>query len=207
VLVAYTLEVLPYKIRAKGFAVMVISIPIHVSPLLKLPQNLTVFLTSAFNQFVNPWAIGAIGWLYYLVYLGWLAVELIFIYFYIGLSSLNLVSEPPPDFRPCTSGNQRLVLFKLGVSGTPPDFRPCIGRTLEETAILFDGEDRRDDLAHMGGEAATTHLSRAIALQDRTHSSKEEEMCAPPVEHRRHSMASAMTTESSMNWLKREEIS
>ncbi|KAJ7475863.1 general substrate transporter [Mycena latifolia] len=150
-LVAYTLEILPYKIRAKGFAVM----------------NLTVFLTSAFNQFVNPWAIGAIGWFYYLVYLGWLAIELVFIYFYIVETK---------------------------------------GRTLEETAILFDGEERRDDLAQMGGEAATTHLSRAIALQDRTYSTKEEEICGP-VEHRRHSLArSEMTSESSMHWLKRTEI-
>ncbi|KAJ7756448.1 general substrate transporter [Mycena maculata] len=154
-LVAYTLEILPYKIRAKGFAVM----------------NLVVFLTSAFNQFVNPWAIDAIGWFYYLVYLGWLAIELLFIYVYIVETK---------------------------------------GRTLEETAILFDGETRQDDLAHMGGEAATTHLSRAIALQDRTHSTKEEENCESPIEpsaKRRNSLAeSHATTESSMNWLRRTEV-
>ncbi|KAJ7139463.1 general substrate transporter [Mycena epipterygia] len=156
-LVAYTLEILPYKIRAKGFAVM----------------NLVVFLTSAFNQFVNPWAIGAIGWFYYLVYLGWLALELLFIWFYIVETR---------------------------------------GRTLEETAILFDGEDRRNDLAHMGGEAATTRLSRAIVLQDRTRSTKEEEIYAhePTIgrfDKRRASLTgSEITTESSMNWLKRTEI-
>jgi hypothetical protein len=81
---------------------------------------------------------------------------------------------------------------------------------LEETAILFDGEDRRDDLAHMGGEAATTNLSRAIALQDRTHSSIEDPIHDPKIEgseKRRHSMAvSYATTESSMNWLKRHEV-
>ncbi|KAJ7104145.1 general substrate transporter [Mycena belliarum] len=149
-LVAYTLEILPYKIRAKGFAVM----------------NLIVFLTSAFNQFVNPWALGAIGWHYYLVYLGWLAVELVFIYFYIVETK---------------------------------------GRTLEETAILFDGEEKRDNLAQMGGEAATTHLSRVIALQER--STKEEEQICTPAEQRRKSAAdSVMTTESSMNWLKRTEV-
>ncbi|KAJ6576457.1 general substrate transporter [Mycena vulgaris] len=156
-LVAYTLEILPYKIRAKGFAVM----------------NLVVFLTSAFNQFVNPWAISAIGWFYYLVYLGWLAVELVFVYFYIIETK---------------------------------------GRTLEETAILFDGEERRDDLAHMGGEAATTHLSRAIALQDRTYSTREDENkdeeISTPIEERRRSLAaSEMTTDTeSYNWLKRTEI-
>ena len=35
--------------------------------------------TAAFNQFVNPWAIEAIGCWYYLVYCGWLVGELIFI--------------------------------------------------------------------------------------------------------------------------------
>ncbi|KAJ7601775.1 general substrate transporter [Mycena polygramma] len=153
-LVSYSLEILPYKIRAKGFAVM----------------NLVVFLTSAFNQFVNPWAIAAIGWYYYLVYVGWLAVELFFIWMYVVETK---------------------------------------GRTLEETAMLFDGEDKRDDLAHMGGEAATTHLSRAIALQDRTHSTNEEAHQEPEgSEKRRHSLgASVMTSESSMNWLKREVVS
>ncbi|KAJ7903511.1 major facilitator superfamily domain-containing protein [Mycena olivaceomarginata] len=155
-LVAYTLEILPYKIRAKGFAVM----------------NLTVFLTSAFNQFVNPWALSKIQWLYYLVYLGWLVLELIFIWYYVVETK---------------------------------------GRTLEETGILFDGDDKREDLAHMGGEAATTHLSRAIVLQDRTRSTNEDVVPdtseSERSEKRRHSLAeSAMTSESSMNWLKRSQF-
>ncbi|KAF8656222.1 hypothetical protein AX16_002658 [Volvariella volvacea WC 439] len=99
-LVAYTLEILPYRIRAKGFAVM----------------NLTVFLTAAFNQFVNPWAIDAIGWWYYLVYCAWLVAELIFI--------ITFIVETK-------------------------------GRTLEETAALFDGDQQQHDLAAMGGDAAT----------------------------------------------------
>jgi len=66
-LVAYTLEILPFNIRAKGFAVM----------------NITVCLTLAFNQFVNPWALDALGWKYYLVYCGWLVFELAFIVRYI----------------------------------------------------------------------------------------------------------------------------
>ncbi|KAJ7284989.1 hypothetical protein C8J57DRAFT_706256 [Mycena rebaudengoi] len=83
------------------------------------------------------------------------------------------------------------------------------GRTLEETAILFDGEDRRDDLAHMGGEAATTQLSRAIVLQDRTRSTKEEEdrvgmEAMQFAERRRFSAQTDMTDD--VNWLKREEV-
>ncbi|ETW83040.1 MFS sugar transporter [Heterobasidion irregulare TC 32-1] len=112
-LVAYTLEILPYTIRAKGFALM----------------NLTVSLTLAFNQFINPWALEAIGWKYYLVYCGWLGLELIFVLIYVVETR---------------------------------------GRTLEETAALFDGEDRPADLVQMGGEAATMTMSRgAVAIESR----------------------------------------
>ncbi|KAH8826662.1 general substrate transporter [Flagelloscypha sp. PMI_526] len=64
-LVSYSLEILPYKIRARGFAVM----------------NFTVFLTVAFNQFINPLALKGFdrAYYYYLVYVGWLALELLFV--------------------------------------------------------------------------------------------------------------------------------
>ena len=99
-LVAYTLEILPFRIRAKGFALM----------------NLTVYITSAFNQFVNPWALKAIGWKYYLVYCGWLVFELVFIF--------TCIVETK-------------------------------GRSLEETAVIFDGETAEVDLQTMAGHAAT----------------------------------------------------
>ncbi|KAI0078841.1 general substrate transporter [Panus rudis PR-1116 ss-1] len=104
-LIAYTLEILPFSIRAKGFAVM----------------NLVVSLVLAFNQFVNPWALDAIGWKYYLVYCGWLIIELVFV-----------------------------VTFIVETRG----------RTLEETAALFDGEQQPQDLVQMGGEAATFNMVR-----------------------------------------------
>ncbi|KAI0784259.1 general substrate transporter [Abortiporus biennis] len=102
-LIAYTLEILPFNIRAKGFA------------------NLVVSLTLAFNQFVNPWALDTIGWKYYLVYCGWLIIELVFI--------VTCIVETR-------------------------------GRTLEETAALFDGEQQPYDLVQTGGEAATITMSR-----------------------------------------------
>ncbi|KAJ2917422.1 hypothetical protein MD484_g2970, partial [Candolleomyces efflorescens] len=66
-IVTYSLEILPFRIRAKGFAVM----------------NITIMATVAFNQFVNPWALEAIGWWYYLVYCGWLVFELVFVLWFI----------------------------------------------------------------------------------------------------------------------------
>lgn len=34
-------------------------------------------------RFVNPWALNAIGWWYYVAYCGWLILELIFIVTFI----------------------------------------------------------------------------------------------------------------------------
>ena len=67
-LVAYTLEILPFAIRAKGFALMVRHVLAHhspaVAPYLRFSKNLTVSLSLAFNQFVDPWALDVIGWKY-----------------------------------------------------------------------------------------------------------------------------------------------
>lgn len=103
-LVAYTLEILPFSIRAKGFSLM----------------NLLVCAALAFNQFVNPWALQALGWKYYLVYDGWLMFELLFV--------LRYVIETK-------------------------------GRTLEETATLFDGTQEGIELHELGTIAATQSLN------------------------------------------------
>ena len=66
-IVAYTVEILPYSIRAKGFNVF----------------NFVISLALIFNQYVNPIALGNIGWKYYIVYCCWIAFELVFCYFFI----------------------------------------------------------------------------------------------------------------------------
>jgi len=99
-LIAYTLEILPFKIRAKGFSLM----------------NLIVCAALSFNQFVNPWALEKMGWKYYFVYCGWLVFELVFV--------LRYVIETK-------------------------------GRTLEETATLFDGPQEELELHEIGAAAAT----------------------------------------------------
>jgi hypothetical protein len=83
--VSYVVEIMPFTIRAKGMAV----------------QGLCVNLALFFNQYVNPIALGALGWKYYLVYVCWLAVEL-------------------------------AVVWKFYVETK--------GRTLEELAEIFDGD-------------------------------------------------------------------
>lgn len=67
-LVGYTVEILPYNIRAKGMTLMFLMVDIALF----------------FNQYVNPIALNHIHWKYYIVYCCWLAVELAVVWkFYI----------------------------------------------------------------------------------------------------------------------------
>ncbi|KIY47495.1 hexose transporter [Fistulina hepatica ATCC 64428] len=84
-IVSYTVEILPFNLRAKGFNVF----------------NFSISCALIFNQYINPIAFDAIKWKYYIVYCCWLVVELVVV--------IWLVVETK-------------------------------GRTLEETAALFDGE-------------------------------------------------------------------
>ncbi|KAJ8099578.1 general substrate transporter [Lipomyces tetrasporus] len=73
--VAYSVEILPYGIRAKGMAVYVLS------------TKGAVFL----NQFVNPIGLENIGWKYYIVYCVWLSVEALTAYgFFVETKSYAL---------------------------------------------------------------------------------------------------------------------
>ncbi|KAF8183951.1 hypothetical protein BJ912DRAFT_539565 [Pholiota molesta] len=121
-IIAYSLEILPFRVRAKGFAVM----------------NITINATIAFNQFVNPWALQAISWWYYVVYCGWLIFELVFVVFFIVETK---------------------------------------GRTLEETAALFDGDEQPLDLIAMGGVAAdmSMRLSRGVISEPRRERDRDNE--------------------------------
>jgi len=65
-LVGYTVEILPYNIRAKGMTVMFLCV------------DLALF----FNQYVNPIALDNIKWKYYIFYCCWLAVELVVVWFF-----------------------------------------------------------------------------------------------------------------------------
>lgn len=64
-LVSYTIEILPYRIRSKGLMVM----------------QECVNASLVFNQYVNPIALDAIGWKYYIVYTVWIAFEFVYLYF------------------------------------------------------------------------------------------------------------------------------
>ncbi|RDW74541.1 uncharacterized protein DSM5745_07203 [Aspergillus mulundensis] len=65
-LYSYPVEVLPYPIRAKGFAILMFC------------GKASNFV----NVLVNPIGLEAIGWKYYLVYVGWLVVETVCVWFF-----------------------------------------------------------------------------------------------------------------------------
>jgi len=66
-LVSYTIEILPFMIRAKGFIIF----------------SLAINLSLIFNQYVNPIALLAIEWKYYIFYCAFLAFELVYLYFFM----------------------------------------------------------------------------------------------------------------------------
>jgi hypothetical protein len=57
---------------------------------------MAIFLWTAFNQFVNPWAIDAIGWWYYIFYCGWLVIELVFVYYFIVETKGGILGSRDP---------------------------------------------------------------------------------------------------------------
>ncbi|KAH9930183.1 hexose transporter [Amylocystis lapponica] len=75
-IVTYTIEILPFSLRAKGFNVF----------------NFVVSLALIFNQYVNPIALKALSWRYYIVYCCWIAFELVFCYFMV-VETKNLTLE------------------------------------------------------------------------------------------------------------------
>ncbi|KAG6335511.1 hypothetical protein ID866_3583 [Astraeus odoratus] len=66
-IVSYTVEILPFHLRAKGFNIFMF----------------VISLALIFNQYVNPIALSALGWKYYLVYVCWLAVEFVFLWVFL----------------------------------------------------------------------------------------------------------------------------
>ncbi|KAJ1331980.1 hexose transporter-like protein [Microdochium nivale] len=66
-LASYSTEILPYHLRAKGYAFL----------------NFAVSLALFFNQYVNAIALDALQWRYYIVYCVFLAFEIVIIYCFI----------------------------------------------------------------------------------------------------------------------------
>ncbi|WQF79377.1 Putative major facilitator, sugar transporter, major facilitator superfamily [Colletotrichum destructivum] len=103
-IVSYPAEIWPYQLRARGTA---------------LTQMATYF-GIFFNVFVNPIALEAIGWKYYLVFVAILVVGCFIVYFFY------------PETR---------------------------GHTLEEMAVIFDGESARVTDSAFDGDVKSGAIS------------------------------------------------
>ncbi|KIP12327.1 hypothetical protein PHLGIDRAFT_504566 [Phlebiopsis gigantea 11061_1 CR5-6] len=64
---SYTLEILPFNLRAKGYTIFAFSVSASL----------------VFNQYINPIALAALQWKYYIFYCVWVAFELVFVYFFL----------------------------------------------------------------------------------------------------------------------------
>ncbi|WOO79092.1 Lactose permease [Vanrija pseudolonga] len=66
-LISYTVEILPYRIRSKGLMVL----------------SLTISAALVFNQYVNPIALDALGWKYYIVFCCFLGFAWVYCYLFV----------------------------------------------------------------------------------------------------------------------------
>jgi sugar porter (SP) family MFS transporter len=107
--VAYTVEILPFNIRAKGLTLC----------------TCVAALAGIYNQYVNPLGLAALQWRFYFVYVAVLVVECVVIWFY---------------------------------------FVETRGPTLEEIAVLFDGEDAR--VGRVGISSAKGEGEQAVSYHE-----------------------------------------
>ena len=103
--VSYTVEILPYHIRAKGLTLCFVF----------------TALSGVFNQYINPIGLEKLAWKFYFVYIVVLVIECAVIYFF---------------------------------------YVETKGPTLEEIAILFDGED-----SHVGGTMTMADRKMSVAAE------------------------------------------
>ena len=75
---AYPCEIWPYHLRSRGLAVV----------------GITVAVAIVFNTFVNPIALEAIGWKYYIVYCVWLAIVLSIVFFMFPETKVSILVFP-----------------------------------------------------------------------------------------------------------------
>ncbi|KAF5376001.1 hypothetical protein D9757_008819 [Collybiopsis confluens] len=101
-IVVYTVEILPYHLRAKGFTVF----------------NFTISLALIFNQYTNPIALGRIVWKYYIVYCCWIAFEVVFLYFYI-VETKNLTLEETAALFDGKDASEKIAVNGLNSTNVP----------------------------------------------------------------------------------------
>ncbi|KAG9309327.1 putative hexose transporter [Chiua virens] len=120
--VSYTVEILPFALRAKGFTYW----------------NFIICISLIFNQYVNPIAFAALGWKYYLVYVFWIAFEAVFLWFYVVETKNRTLEETAAlfDGEDAMAQISEKAAAMAGLGGPPDNARTSEERRLgEETPI------------------------------------------------------------------------
>ncbi|KIY65562.1 hexose transporter [Cylindrobasidium torrendii FP15055 ss-10] len=99
-LVSYTVEILPFSLRAKGLNIL----------------GLTVSLAAISNQYINPVALDALGWRYYIVYVAWIACECVFLYLFIIETKGLSLEETAVLFDGGSSAKDTEKAFNMGIA-------------------------------------------------------------------------------------------
>ena len=89
---AYPCEIWPYRLRSRGMTVMGVSTVVSI----------------VVNIFVNPIAMGNIGWRYYIVYVVLLLFDAIFLYYYMPETKHMSLEEVSAIF----DGEDALISWK-----------------------------------------------------------------------------------------------
>ena len=117
-LVGYAVEILPYKIRAKGITILFLCVDIALF----------------FNQYVNPIALDHLGWKYYIFYCAFLGFELVIVYLFFVETRNTPLEEIARHF----DGDQAVI----GGSAATDKARTLAGEMGLESTIMASDEKR-----------------------------------------------------------------
>lgn len=140
-IVSYTVEILPYEIRAKGLMIF----------------NLSVSVSLIFNQYVNPIALGKLGWKYYVR----LALRIFLIPIVPNVMSLQIVY--------CCWIAFELIFCCVYIIETK-------GLTLEETSALFDGHEAMEQIEQQAAAQASSDVREDEEKASQSPSSSKQEI-------------------------------
>jgi len=130
-LVSYTVEILPYKIRAKGFIIF----------------SFAIDLSLIFNQYVNPIALDKLGWKYYIFYCAFLAFELVFLWRYMIETKGKNGPLSLEEIAALFDGNEGAIVAGANNAGHEAQYSP-----------QADEADQKGDLVEHNEFEARNHL-------------------------------------------------
>jgi len=145
-IVSYTLEILPFALRARGFTVF----------------NFAVTLSVIFNQYINPILLDKIGWKYYLVYVCWLVFELVFVYFFIIETKGKTLEETGALF----DGNDTVADIQLRATVLAGVETPTDRKSPVKFSEFYQMDDSRSGCSTPSPLSSEKHRSHPMAFHD-----------------------------------------